>query len=221
MKVKSLIVFYLLFHFNIAFCDEIDHYIAQLKKQVSIIQKELCSKKKDFNNIDSVKKEVACLFEIDQYVIKKCSPYYKYKKVCDLVSKINANSTEELKMMLKIHGWLNISKFGKETDSQAWLLVQHADDDPRFQAAVLFFLEQLYPKGETDIKHYAYLYDRVALKHPSLGLKQKYGTQYLVKEGKVILKPYEGSIQEVETRRKEMGLEPLELYLNRAKNDLH
>ncbi|NDD59187.1 MAG: hypothetical protein EBZ47_08075 [Chlamydiae bacterium] len=75
-----------------------------------------------------------------------------------------------------------ISKFGSEYDKKAWLIIQHADDDPFFQAGVLFLLERLANKGETDPKNYAYLYDRVAAKFHQIGLLQKYGTQVDLKK---------------------------------------
>lgn len=85
----------------------------------------------------------------------------------------NAN-LQWLKADLAAHGWPKISQYGAGADSQAWLLVQHADQDLPFQREVLTLLEALLPAKETSAKNYAYLYDRVAVAE---GRPQRYGTQ--------------------------------------------
>lgn len=44
--------------------------------------------------------------------------------------KIDAANTNELKELIKKHGWFKIGAFGEQADNNAWLLVQHADLDP-------------------------------------------------------------------------------------------
>jgi hypothetical protein len=87
---------------------------------------------------------------------------------------IDQGDTAWLKGEIARRGWPTISRAGKEADHQAWLLVQHADLDPAWQAQILATLTDLAPKGETNQKNYAYLFDRVAMKH---GGPQRYGTQ--------------------------------------------
>ncbi|MBA3999508.1 DUF6624 domain-containing protein [Brevundimonas sp.] len=79
-----------------------------------------------------------------------------------------------LKTELDAHGWFRISQHGEEADRAAWLIVQHADQDPQFQTAVLAMLEPLVALGETRPSSYAYLHDRVAV---NTGRPQRYGTQ--------------------------------------------
>ncbi|AZL15071.1 hypothetical protein [Rickettsiales endosymbiont of Stachyamoeba lipophora] len=74
-------------------------------------------------------------------------------------------------------------------------------------------MQLLYPLGETDKSNFAYLYDRVALSFPELELKQKYGTQVILENGKCCLQDYEGSLQDVDYNRSEMGLENVEEYI--------
>jgi hypothetical protein len=119
-----------------------------------------------------------------------------------------------VKKIIEIHGWTVLSKFGKQTDQQMWLLVQHADHDPLFQAAIAFLLEQLVPLNETDNKNFAYLYDRVAVKFQRLGLKQRYGTQV---DSSLELFPFEGTEQELDQRRAQVDLEPISEYLKRLR----
>src|SRR5688572_2874228 len=42
---------------------------------------------------------------------------------------LDARNTADLKALLAIHPWFTISKFGAESDDNAWLLAQHADQD--------------------------------------------------------------------------------------------
>ena len=63
---------------------------------------------------------------------------------------------------------------------KAWLLVQHADADVKFQRRCLDLMARL-PKGEVSISNLAYLTDRVLLAE---GKKQLYGTQFTSVDGK-------------------------------------
>ncbi|WBO22357.1 DUF6624 domain-containing protein [Sphingomonas abietis] len=85
------------------------------------------------------------------------------------------SNTAWLKDEIAQHGWPTISQVGKLAARNAWLLVQHADDDPLFQLRVLRLMEPLVAKGEVDQESYALLTDRVLL--PLTG-KQRYGTQF-------------------------------------------
>ena len=99
---------------------------------------------------------------------------YFFDQLQPQMAAIDAADTAELKELLKVHRWFTISEFGEKADSNAWLLVQHADQDLAFQQEVLAVLSTLYAKGETSPRNYAYLWDRVAV---NSGKKQRYGTQ--------------------------------------------
>ncbi|MDP1723193.1 MAG: hypothetical protein Q8L85_00635 [Alphaproteobacteria bacterium] len=167
----------------------------------------------DLNDVEFVKKIINQMFlkdqEIRQYFIK----YSNDSEFRDLVINLDRFNTLKMKEILSVHGWVSISKFGANADDQAWLLVQHADHDPFFQAGCLFILGTLIDKAETVKKNYAFLYDRVALKFPSLGLKQKYGTQVKIENNKFELLPHEGSIETLNIERGKMGLNSIEEYM--------
>jgi hypothetical protein len=59
------------------------------------------------------------------------------------VLEIDAEATAFLKMVVDEHGWPGISLVGEDGASAAWLLAQHADADPEFQAPVLKLMEPL------------------------------------------------------------------------------
>jgi hypothetical protein len=129
--------------------------------------------------------------------------------------KLDQQNTADLKALLEMYSWFTISEWGKAADNNAWLLVQHADQDRNFQKAVLAKLEKLYPSGETRPDHYAYLFDRVATSwnDPSQRQLQRYGTQgHCVESGKWEPFPIEDEAN-LDARRAEVGLPPLAEYV--------
>jgi len=176
---------------------------------------------------DWIAKKLQHMVDIDQHM-RKCSmslPHerqyteaeqkYFWSQFMTRFRDLDRQNTADLKSLLKTHSWFTISQFGKKCDSNAWLLVQHADQDPEFQKEILAKLEKLYPTGETRPQNYAYLFDRVALSSsdPSKRQPQRYGTQgHCVAPGKWEPFPIEDEAN-VDTRRAEVGLPPLVEYM--------
>lgn len=96
------------------------------------------------------------------------------RELAQRTSAVDRENTAALKGLVERYGWFNVSTFGEEADRNAWLLVQHADQDVAFQKQILEVLEGLLPLGETKPSNYAYLWDRVAVAE---GRPQRYGTQ--------------------------------------------
>ena len=167
----------------------------------------------NLQQISYIKQILDYMFKFDQeFRIALAKKVYD-KKFYVLLNKIDTFHTIKMKKILITWGWITISKFGHEYDNKAWLLIQHADLEPFFQIGVLWLLENIVNKGETDKKNCAYLYDRIALKFHHLGMRQRYGTQLDINSLK--LQPYEGSLKEIDERRKKVGLEPLKEYINK------
>ena len=85
---------------------------------------------------------------------------------------VDADNVAWLKAEWRASGWFTAARDGQAASSDAWLLLQHADNDPEFQRAVLPILAR-----DTTLQgriNYAYLTDRVATnaKQP-----QTFGTQ--------------------------------------------
>ena len=97
---------------------------------------------------------------------------------------------------------------GDDGANAAWLLVQHADADPKFQRRCLDLMTQL-PGDQVPKTKVAYLTDRVLLAE---GKKQIYGTQFTQQDGKWAPRPLEDE-KNVEQRRAEAGLPPLDEYI--------
>lgn len=173
--------------------------------------------KGDIKQITYVKTTIDYMYDFDQEIRNLFIKHQSDEQLGRLLKKLDEFHAARMKEILKVHGWIMISKFGSEYDKKAWLIIQHADGDPFFQAGVLFLLERLANKGETDPKNYAYLYDRVAAKFHQIGLLQKYGTQVDLTKDTVKLQPYEGNIEDIDKLREAVGLEPLADYLKKIK----
>jgi hypothetical protein len=123
------------------------------------------------------------------------------------VGKIDEDNTKWLRHVVEKHGWPTFTMVGKDGAHAAWLLVQHADKDRKFQRECLDLMKNLLP-NEADRKDYAYLTDRVLLAE---GKKQLYGTQFHQVNGRWEPRLLEDPLG-VDERRKEMGLGTLEEY---------
>lgn len=122
--------------------------------------------------------------------------------------RIDADNVAWIKTEVRRRGWFPISRYGREAEKDAWLLVQHADNDIAFQTQILALLHQLRGKGETDPKSYAYLYDRVAI---HTGRPQRYGTQGGCRDGQRFTSPLEDPVK-VDQLRAEVGMTSLAEY---------
>jgi len=99
---------------------------------------------------------------------------YAYFVIASRGCGVDEANTRWLKGQVDQNGWFTVSKYGRDADMAALLLVQHADRDVAFQTDMLKILEPLVPAGETAKTNYAYLHDRVAV---NSGRPQRYGTQ--------------------------------------------
>lgn len=209
ISIVALLILYMFPH-QLAFAGH--KGIEALEEKFRASKQTLCQK--DLDDIITVQQHLAVMVEIDQEARKQFLNDRENPILIKVLKEIDSFNTAHLKSILNIHPWIIISKFGKEADRQAWLLVQHADHDLTFQEQCLVILETLLPLNETNPNNYAYLVDRVAI---NSGKKQQYGTQASIDNGQVELLPYEGSLEEMNERRCVVGLEPVEKYLETLK----
>ncbi|WGH75737.1 hypothetical protein P8625_00815 [Tenacibaculum tangerinum] len=159
--------------------------------------------------------ELASMFQIDQVAAGIPSGKYKelsedeWKSFKDSVFDVNYEKAAEI---FNKYGFVGFDLVGKEGSRNFWLIVQHLDSKPEFQEAVLEKMKIEIERNNASPQNYAYLLDRVELNR---GKKQVYGTQvkYNWKMCQAYPKPLVDSVN-VNKRRKELGLEPLEDYLN-------
>ncbi len=170
----------------------------------------------NLNQVEYVKEIIHKMVKLDQK-IRNLPLEDNEPARFEIYSAVDTFNTAKMKKILAQHTWITISKFGKQTNDDAFLLVQHADLEPFFQAGCLFILSNLINKTETAKSHYPYLYDRVAL---AFNMKQRYGTQFMLKDNNFLLSPYEGNIDELNQRRKEMDLGTIAEYLKIIKEKI-
>lgn len=116
-----------------------------------------------------------------------------------------------LKGIIKKHGFPTLDMVGKDAMDGIWFIIQHADGDLEWQKSQLLNIEAAVKNGDLNGDKYAYLYDRIKV---NSGEKQLYGTQFedVDFDNKTTkLRPTE-DIENLDKRRLQIGLSPIELY---------
>jgi hypothetical protein len=127
---------------------------------------------------------------------------------------VDRNNTAAMKGIINEIGWPTVTKVGAEASRAAWLLVQHADEDPAFQKQCLLLMKEQ-ATGEVEARDMAYLEDRIRV---NTGQKQVYGTQmFETRDEHGQISKYEPQPiedpEQVNERRASVGLETIEEYI--------
>lgn len=156
--------------------------------------------------------------EVDQLAASNAFPPENYSDYSqekwdlfkDSIYRSHQNLIAEI---IQNNGYPGYSLVGKKGANIAFIIVQHSDHNPEFQKKYLELMEIEVEKGNDDASNYALLTDRSNLNN---GAKQIYGTQvaYNFNISQAYPKNLKDSIN-VNKRRKALGLEPIEIYLNR------
>jgi hypothetical protein len=131
----------------------------------------------------------------------------EFEKLAAAAHKADSENTAWLKQVVENRGWPTRALVGNDGASAAWLLVQHADADRKFQRKCLDLMVKL-PKAEVSQTDIAYLTDRVLLAE---GKKQVYGTQFDTVNGKLQPRPLDDEAN-VDKLRSAVGLPSLAEY---------
>lgn len=128
----------------------------------------------------------------------------------EAMSRVDAANLPRIKRIVEAHAGLPLpSEVGQDGVDAAWLLVQHADADPAFQAQVLDQVQSRVGHGGLRGQDFILLTDRVLTNQ---GKPQRYGSQLIPRDGKWVPKPLEDPAQ-VDARRAAVGQMPLADYL--------
>jgi hypothetical protein len=158
--------------------------------------------------------ELKAMAEIDQ--ITAYIPEGKYKqwsaeKWDNFKDSVFTTHKKRLEEIFEKFGYPGYSLVGEKGSQNFWLMVQHCDSDPAFQSRVLEKLKIEVDNKNADGSNYGLLTDRVKI---NTGEKQVYGTQVSYNSlGQAYPKNLADSVN-VNKRRAEVGLEPIEEYLN-------
>jgi hypothetical protein len=125
------------------------------------------------------------------------------------IARVDRRNTARLKEIIDDHGWPGRSLVGERASRSAWLLALHADLDPKFQKQALELMEAMEP-GEVDPRDVAYLKDRVLV---AAGDEQIYGTQWECRGGEAVPRTPIVDPDDVDQRRAEVGMDPLDEYI--------
>ena len=122
---------------------------------------------------------------------------------------VDRKNTRRLKEIIKEFGWPTVGLVGKRGSRNAWLFVQHADEDRNFQRQILNLITKLYKKDQNSIDPISipYLTDRLLVAEEK---EQEFGTQFSINDdNKLVLRPLREPNQ-VNERRAKYGLYPIE-----------
>jgi hypothetical protein len=212
----------------------VDEDLRTYDKQVSQMHADFEAQPGDPKNKAWVSAKIAHMVDVDQYTRNFAKTPFQNSYSKDEEAEfwnifhprwisVDAKNTLDLKDLLEKYAWFSIGAFGAKTDENAWLLVQHADEDPEFQKSVLTVLATLYPKGETSPRNYAYLFDRVAAswRDETKRMPQRYGTQGMcVGPQRWEPLPIEDA-EHLDERRRSVGLEPMSEYFKQVQQYCH
>jgi hypothetical protein len=125
------------------------------------------------------------------------------------VGSIDAENVAWLRNLISTKGFPTATQVGKEGVHLAWVLLQHADHDPKLQSDLLPTLEQRFSAGELPPNDLARMTDRVLM---AGGKPQRYGTQFDWFAGDFSL-PEQPMLAEIDAARAKLGLMPLADYV--------
>jgi hypothetical protein len=147
-------------------------------------------------------------FEADQRERQKLIVDRRDRDVGNRVRRMDIENLVWLKHLVKDNGIPTVAQVGESGVHWTWLLVQHADDDPRFQLRLQPIFAQRQEAGELPADDLARLTDRVLL---AAGKPQRFGTQFDWYSGQFKSKGA-GNIADIEANRQALGLMPLADY---------
>jgi len=168
--------------------------------------------------LDSVLiRKIDTMFKYDQFwrieylkINKKEKSVYDAETIQKRWTTTDSLNEIQAKAIIKRYGYPGYNLVGEVSDN-FWAIVQHCDNDVPFQEHVLALMKVQVAKNNASKEKYAYLVDRILVNKNE---KQIYGTQLQKnsKTGKFLPFPLKYP-KSVNTLRKEIGLEPLEVYL--------
>ena len=161
--------------------------------------------------------ELERMVEIDQIVASNAFPPEKYSHLTQekwelFKDSVYLKNQKRAKEIFDEFGFVGFDLAGENGSRNFWLIAQHSDHNPEFQKEVLVEMKKEVDKQNAISTNYGLLVDRVNL---NTGKAQVYGTQvtYNMNNGQAYPKKLADSLN-VNKRRKSIGLEPIEEYLN-------
>lgn len=134
------------------------------------------------------------------------------EKAVAQINTVDTSNLKKAKQLFQEYGYPGKSLVGATASHRFWIIVQHCDEEVSFQQQVVKELKKTVAQGNADAKDYAYLLDQVKVNQ---GEPQVFGTQIELNAKGTSFQAQEMiAPTKVNQRRKEVGLEPLEAYLD-------
>lgn len=147
--------------------------------------------------------------ENDQAARRKWLADQNNAELAGAVGSIDSANVAWLKKLISENGFPTAAQVGNEGVHLAWVLLQHADKDPKLQSDLVPVLEQRFSAGELPANDLARITDRVLM---ASGKPQRYGTQFDWFAGEFEL-PASNKLAEIDSARAKLGLMPLADYV--------
>ena len=129
----------------------------------------------------------------------------------EAMRELHNSNAKTLNVIIDNIGYPTIDKVGKEANEAAWLVIQHAIENPAFMMKCAQLLAIAISENKADPKHLAYLTDRIAV---FKGEPQLYGTQFDWDENGNLAPNLFDNLTKVNIRRQLIGLKSLEEQIN-------
>jgi hypothetical protein len=169
--------------------------------------------------IDTMRKELTRRDGLEQEVRRRFAAQLRKgnaqgKEVEAITREMNMIDTDNrdyVRRVIQEFGWVDASRFGRETSINAMMLV-HKSGDLRLMLTALPHLESDAKAGRIDGEVFCLMYDRV---QTEMSRPQRYGTQVVgsLADDRKYLYPLEDR-QNLPRLRSEMGLPRFKVYLN-------
>ncbi len=130
--------------------------------------------------------------------------------------RLDSENTAFMQNVLAKCGWPRKSVVGSEAANAAWLLIQHADMNPNFQAAAANQMRSAVYAKEADSFKLALLVDRNRRLNDQ---PQVYGMQYFVDKAGVIVFYDIVNPADLDNRRKDIGIVPFYCMVTRLSKE--
>lgn len=169
---------------------------------------------------EELRQELLARAEEDQRVRRLVSPPKGQHmvrlpdEVAEEWQRVDTENTRWLADLVATRGWPGRTLAGTDGADAAWLLAQHADQEPELQRTFLEALRGAVADGEASTANLAYLEDRVRVAE---GRPQRYGTQFTVTDGELRPSPIEDP-ERLDERRAAAGLDTFAAYEARMRS---
>lgn len=131
------------------------------------------------------------------------------KAILDSMSIVDSKNFAVVNELIKKHGFLGNNLKTFKSRAAMFAVIQHASTEEKERLLPVF--HHALRNGELQPQLFAYIEDRMLVNKENV---QKYGTQYRIQDGEVVIYPPLIDSTMVDIYRKSVGLEPLEKYID-------